>query len=247
MNWTATPLPFRSRRTPATTSSKPTAAPKPNPKTHASTPKKRKGSDTAAPAFEGFSYEDLSFTDSLEPMTSFLHKVISWLCILDVYTDWGLQHLLNLYTESCEAVKLLEAKNKKLEITVTDQGKIAEAKTQYYEDKLKKVTQDAEVKLAAAQVDHEQVMIYFREGIKNSVVVSLLQARIKMAYKARETGLECPAWPVDSWVAKLKDLRGNPVPYSAKSGAGEPSKAAEVAVEAREKTEARADVGQDAT
>ena len=76
------------KETLATTSSKPTAAPKPNPRTRASVSKKRKGSDTAAPASEGFSYEDLSFTDSLEPMTSFLHKVISWLYILHVYTGW---------------------------------------------------------------------------------------------------------------------------------------------------------------
>ncbi|KAJ0946460.1 hypothetical protein HanRHA438_Chr01g0004221 [Helianthus annuus] len=162
------PTPIQVKKeTPTTTSSKQIAAPKPNPRTRASTSKKRKGSNTAAPASEGFSYEDLSFTDSLEPMTSFLHK--------------GLQHQLNLYTESCKAVKVLEAKNKKLKIIVTDQGKIAEAKTQYCEDKLKKVTQDAEVKLAAAQVDHEQAMISFREGIKNSAIISLLQARIKMA------------------------------------------------------------------
>ena len=102
------------------------------------------------------------------------------------------------------------------------------------------------MKLGATQLEHEQTMISFREGIKNSAVVSLLQARIKMAYEARETGLECPAWPVDSWVAKLKDFGGNPVPYVAKSGAGEPSKVAEVAVEAGEKTDAGADAGQDA-
>ncbi|MFS7918407.1 hypothetical protein Hanom_Chr03g00200631 [Helianthus anomalus] len=172
---------------PATASSRPAATPKPTSRARASTSKKRKGSETVAPSSKGFSYEDLSFTDSLEPITSFLHK--------------GLQHLLNLYTESCEAVKVLEARNKKLEITVSNQGKIAEAKTQHYEDKLKKVTKDAEVKLTAAQVDHEQAMISFRDGIKNSTVISLLQARIKMAYKAKETGLECPVWPVDSWVA----------------------------------------------
>ncbi|MFS8008797.1 hypothetical protein Hanom_Chr14g01277101 [Helianthus anomalus] len=45
------------KETPATTSSKPTAAPKPNPRIRASTSKKRKGPDTAAPASEGFSYE----------------------------------------------------------------------------------------------------------------------------------------------------------------------------------------------
>ncbi|KAJ0547219.1 hypothetical protein HanIR_Chr08g0369701 [Helianthus annuus] len=194
-------------------------------------------------------------------MTSFLHKVISWLYIFHVhaeYVSWlanikpylyfvlqGLQHLLNLYTESCEAMKLQGVKIKRLETTVADQGKIAEAKTQYYEDKLKKVTQDAEVKLAAAHVEHEQAMISFREGIKNSAVVSLLQARIKMAYEARETGLECPTWPVDSWVAKLKDLGGDAVPYPAKAGTGETSKAAEVAVEAEEKKDAGGDAGQD--
>ncbi|MFS7995579.1 hypothetical protein Hanom_Chr12g01119581 [Helianthus anomalus] len=117
---------------PAATSSKPAAVPSPNPRTHASTSKKRKGSETTTLASEGFSCEELSFTESLEPMTSFLNK-------------------------------------------------------------LKKVTQDAEVKLAAAHVEHEQAMISFREGIKNSTVVSLLQARIKMAYEAKETCLECPS------------------------------------------------------
>ncbi|MFS7964544.1 hypothetical protein Hanom_Chr08g00751591 [Helianthus anomalus] len=73
----------------------------------------------------------------------------------------------------------------------------------------------------------------------------ILQARIKMAYKAKDVGFECPTWPVDSWVAKLKDLEGNPLPYLAKSGAGEPLKAAEATVEAREKVEAGADAGGD--
>ncbi|KAJ0667105.1 hypothetical protein HanPI659440_Chr17g0674151 [Helianthus annuus] len=89
-------------------------------------------------------------------------------------------------------------------------------------------------------------MISFRDGVKNSAVVSLLQARINMAYKAKDAGFECPTWPVDSWVAKLKDLGGNPVPYLTNSGAGEPSKAAEAAVEAGEKVEAGADAGADA-
>ncbi|MFS7930163.1 hypothetical protein Hanom_Chr04g00340891 [Helianthus anomalus] len=60
--------------------------------------------------------------------------------------------MLALYTKSCEAVRVLEARIRKAEITISDQGKIADAKTQYYDDKLKKVTQDAKVKLAAAQV-----------------------------------------------------------------------------------------------
>ncbi|KAJ0576238.1 hypothetical protein HanOQP8_Chr05g0179651 [Helianthus annuus] len=203
------------KETPAVTSSKPATIPKPSPRTRASTSKKRKGSVTTTPASKGFSYEELSFTESLEPMASFLNK--------------RLQHLLHLYTDVCETAKLQEARIKQLKTTVTDQGTIAEAKTRHYEDKLKKVTQDAEVKLAAAHVEHEQTMIYFRVGIDNSAVVSLLQARIKMAYEAKETCLECPTWLVDSWVAKLKELGGNPVPYPAKAGAGETSKAAEVA------------------
>ncbi|MFS8033900.1 hypothetical protein Hanom_Chr17g01574931 [Helianthus anomalus] len=62
-------------------------------------------------------------------------------------------------------------------------------------------------------------------------------------YEVKETDLECPAWPVDSWVAKLKDLGGNHVPHPTKSGVGEPLKAAVVAVEAGEKTEVGADAG----
>ncbi|KAJ0899399.1 hypothetical protein HanRHA438_Chr08g0368141 [Helianthus annuus] len=88
-------------------------------------------------------------------------------------------------------------------------------------------------------MEHEQAMVSFREGIKNSAVVSLLQARIKMAYEAKETRLECPAWPVESWVAKLKELGGKAVPYPAKSS--ESSKSAEVVDKAGEK-----DVGTDA-
>ncbi|XP_035831977.1 uncharacterized protein LOC118481011 [Helianthus annuus] len=89
----------------------------------------------------------------------------------------------------------------------------------------KKVTQEAELKLATAEMDHEQAMVSFREGIKASAIVSLLQARIKMAYEAKETSLMCPAWPVDSWVAKLKELGGKAVPLSAE--AGESSKSEE--------------------
>ncbi|MFS8007334.1 hypothetical protein Hanom_Chr14g01259811 [Helianthus anomalus] len=131
-------------------------------------PNQPKGSETTTPASEGFSDEELSFTESLEPMTSFLNK-------------------------------LQEAKIKQLVTTIADQGTIAEAKTRHYKDKLKKVTQDAEVKLAAAHVEHEQAMISFREGMKNSAFVSLLQDRIKMSYEAKGMCLECPACPVDSW------------------------------------------------
>ncbi|KAJ0561593.1 hypothetical protein HanHA300_Chr06g0224731 [Helianthus annuus] len=158
------------------------------------------------------------------------------------------KHLLHLYTDTCSTAKFQEARIKLLETTVADQGTIAEAKTKHYEDKLKKVTQDTEIKLEVVQVEHEQAMDSFREGIKNSAVVSLLQARIKMAYEAKEIGLECPSWPVDSWVAKLKELGGKVVSYPAE--AGESSKSAEVVDKAGEKkdagTDASVDAGEDA-
>ena len=154
--------------------------------------------------------------------------------------------MLSLYAESCEATKLREVRIQKLETTLNDQAKIAEAKTQYYENKLKEVTRNAEVDLAAAQVEHEGAMASFREEIKNSAIISLLQARIKMAYEARATGLECPAWPVESWVAKLKELGGSPVPCIAGSEAGESSKAAEAVAEIGEGTDAGANAGEDA-
>ena len=87
-------------------------------------------------------------------------------------------------------------------------------------------------------------MVSFREGIKASDIVSLLQAHIKMAYEAKETGIVCPAWPVDSWVAKLKELGGKAVPIPAE--AGESSKSAEVVDKAGDKKDAGADAGEDA-
>ncbi|KAJ0583426.1 hypothetical protein HanRHA438_Chr05g0207541 [Helianthus annuus] len=218
------------KEAPTATSSKPLPAPKANPRTRASTAKKRKGLEVSAPSSEGFSYDELSFTDSLEPMTSFLNK--------------GLQHLLHLYNDACGTVAFHEARIKQLESTVADQGAIAEAKSRHYESLLKKATQEAEVKLATVQMDHDQAMINFREGIKTSAIVSLLQARIKMAYEAKETGLVCPSWPIESWVAKLKELRGKAVPLP--SEAGESSKSAEVVDQAGDKKDAGADAGEDA-
>ncbi|KAM0046749.1 hypothetical protein Hdeb2414_s0009g00320211 [Helianthus debilis subsp. tardiflorus] len=84
------------KEAPAATSSKPLPAPKANPRTRASTAKKRKGLEGSAPSSEGFSYDELSFTDSLEPTTSFLNK--------------GLQHLLHLYNDACGTVALHEAR-----------------------------------------------------------------------------------------------------------------------------------------
>ncbi|XP_035838948.1 uncharacterized protein LOC118486541 [Helianthus annuus] len=163
-------------------------------------------------------------------MTSFLNK--------------GLQHLLHLYNDACGTVALHEARIKQLESTVADQGAIAEAKSRHYESLMKKVTQEAELKLATAEMDHEQAMVSFREGIKASAIVSLLQARIKMAYEAKETGLVCPAWPVDSWVAKLKELGGKAVPLPVE--VGESSKSAEVVDQVGDKKDAGADAGEDA-
>ena len=65
-----------------------------------------------------------------------------------------------------------------------------------------------------------------------------------MAYEAKETGLVCPSWPVDSWVAKLKEHGGKAVPLP--SEAGESSKSAEVADQAGDKKDAGADAGEDA-
>ncbi|MFS8017024.1 hypothetical protein Hanom_Chr15g01375401 [Helianthus anomalus] len=135
------------KETPTTTSSKAIPAPKLNPRTHASTAKKRKGSEISTLGSEGFSYEELSFTDSLEPMTSFLNKVISCYYILHIYLDgisWlvnfnsylnfdlqGLQHLLHLYTDACGTAQLYEAKIKQLKTTIVDQGTIVAAQTRH--------------------------------------------------------------------------------------------------------------------
>ncbi|MFS8019505.1 hypothetical protein Hanom_Chr15g01404551 [Helianthus anomalus] len=53
------------KEAPTVTSSKLFTTPKPNPRTRASTSKMRKGSETTTPASKGFSYEELSFTESL--------------------------------------------------------------------------------------------------------------------------------------------------------------------------------------
>ncbi|KAJ0821024.1 hypothetical protein HanPSC8_Chr16g0715131 [Helianthus annuus] len=131
----------------------------------------------------------------------------------------GLERLTSLYEESCGLNKMLEVKLRKAETTITDQGMIAAAKSQQYEDKFKAVTQeakaainkaneDAQAKLDAAHLQFEQDMTTYREGLKGSVVISLLQARLKMAYEAKALGFECPSWNVSAWEAKLKDLGG---------------------------------------
>ncbi|KAJ0766066.1 hypothetical protein HanPI659440_Chr08g0311111 [Helianthus annuus] len=91
---------------------------------------------------------------------------------------------------------MLESKLKKAEVTIADQGMIVAAKSQHYEDKfkamtkehqaaIKKATHKAQAQLDTAQVQHEQDMASYREGLKSSVIISLLQTRLKMAYEAR--------------------------------------------------------------
>ncbi|KAJ0671607.1 hypothetical protein HanRHA438_Chr13g0604101 [Helianthus annuus] len=138
---------------------------------------------------------------------------------------------------------MLEVKLKKAKVTIADQGMIAAAKSQHYEDKFKAMTQehqaainkanqDAQAKLDVAHLQYQQDMNTYWEGLKGSVVISLLQARLKMAYEAKALGFECPSWSVNAWEAKLKDLGGNPVEYPAKPTGEEPPKAAEEAADA---------------
>ncbi|KAM0070828.1 hypothetical protein Hdeb2414_s0001g00017811 [Helianthus debilis subsp. tardiflorus] len=173
------------------TSSKETAMPKPSPaiKPRASSSRKRKETDSPATS-EAFPDENHGFLESSGFMTSFLNQ--------------GLGRLTNLYEEACGVNKMLEAKLKKVEVTIADQGMIAAAKSQHYEDKFKVVTleaqitvkkanQDAQAKLDAAQLEHEQDMNSYQEGLKGPVMISLLQARLKMAYEAKVVGFECPS------------------------------------------------------
>ncbi|MFS7936921.1 hypothetical protein Hanom_Chr05g00421421 [Helianthus anomalus] len=158
------------------------------------------------------------------------------------FLNQGLERLENLYEEACGVNKMLEAKLKNAEVTLTDKGMIVAAKSQHYKDKLKAVTQeaqaaikkanqDAHAKMDVAQLQHEQDMNSYREGLKGSLVISLLEARLKMAYEAKAMGFECPTWNIDAWEAKLKVLGGNPVEYPAKPEAGASSKETEVATE----------------
>ncbi|MFS7953583.1 hypothetical protein Hanom_Chr07g00620461 [Helianthus anomalus] len=96
----------------------------------------------------------------------------------------------------------------------------------------------------AAQLQFEQDMTTYREGLKGSVVISLLQARLKMAHEAKTLGFECPSWNVSAWEAKLKDLGGSPVEYPAKPTGEEPSKVVEEAADAKKNPDG--DGGEDA-
>ncbi|MFS8026855.1 hypothetical protein Hanom_Chr16g01491591 [Helianthus anomalus] len=69
-------------------------------------------------------------------------------------------------------------------------------------------------------------MVSYREVLKSSVVISLLQARLKMAYEAKTKGFECPSWN-----------------HPAKAVVEEPSKGAEKVTDAG--GDAEKDVGAD--
>ncbi|MFS7962600.1 hypothetical protein Hanom_Chr08g00728551 [Helianthus anomalus] len=126
------------------------------------------------------------------------------------FLNQGLERLVHLYQESCGLIKILESKLKKAEVTISDQGMIVAAKTQHYEDKFKAMTQEhqaalkkatckAQTQLDAIHAQHEQDMATYRESLKGSVVISLLQARLKMAHEAKALGFEWPSWNVDAW------------------------------------------------
>ncbi|KAJ0710611.1 hypothetical protein HanOQP8_Chr09g0314341 [Helianthus annuus] len=172
------------------TSSKATAVPKPSTasKPRGSSSRKRKEPDSHA-ASDVFPFENHGFLESSKFMTGFLNQ--------------GLERLVFLYADSCGLNKMLEAKLKKAETTIADQEAIAPAKSEHYDAKykamtqehqvaIKKITHKAQAKSDAAQVQHKQDMTSYREGLKNFVVISLLQARLKMAYEAKSLGFECP-------------------------------------------------------
>ncbi|KAJ0940085.1 hypothetical protein HanRHA438_Chr02g0079351 [Helianthus annuus] len=154
------------------TSSKTAVVPKPSTasKPRGSRSHKRKEPDSLA-ASDVFAFKNHGFSESSKFMTGFLNQ--------------GLERLVFLYEDTCGLNKMLETKLKKAETTVADQAAIAAAKSQHYEDKykamiqehqvaLQKVTQEAQAKYDAAQVQHEQDMASYQEGLKGSVVNSLL-------------------------------------------------------------------------
>ncbi|KAM0052827.1 hypothetical protein Hdeb2414_s0007g00252911 [Helianthus debilis subsp. tardiflorus] len=211
--------------TPKPSSSKTATTPKapPTSKTRASSSRKRKEADHPTTPHV-FPFENHGFTDSSKFMTCFLNQ--------------GLERLVFLYEDACGSNVMLENKLKKAEATIADQAAIATAKSEHYEAKYKamtqdhqsaiqKITQEAQAKSNVAQVQHEQDMASYRESLKNSVIISLIQARLKMAYEARALGVECPSWNIKAWEMKLKDLGGNLVEPPSKPAAEEPAKVTE--------------------
>ncbi|MFS7964472.1 hypothetical protein Hanom_Chr08g00750771 [Helianthus anomalus] len=101
------------------------------------------------------------------------------------FINQGLERLVHLYQESWGLNKMLESKLKKAEVTISDQGMIVAAKTRHYEHKFKTMTQEhqatlrkaaheAQAHLDAAHTQNEQDMATYREGLKSSVLISLL-------------------------------------------------------------------------
>ncbi|MFS8025291.1 hypothetical protein Hanom_Chr16g01473261 [Helianthus anomalus] len=157
----------------------------------------------------------------------------------------GLERLVHLYQESCGLNKTLESKLKKAEVTISDQGMIAAAKSRHYEEKSKAMTQEhqsalneaalqAQSDLDAAHAQHKQDMVNYQESLKSSVVISLFQARLKMAHEAKALGFECPSRDISAWVTKLKNLGGT----STKPAAEESPKAVEKPTSAEKDAEA---------
>ncbi|KAJ0482334.1 hypothetical protein HanRHA438_Chr13g0610691 [Helianthus annuus] len=135
------------------------------------------------------------------------------------FLNQGPECLVHLYQESCGLNKTLESKLKEAEVTISDQGMIAAAKSRHYEEKFKamnqehqtalnKATLQAQADLEAAHAQHERDMVSYRDSLKSSVVTTLLQARLKMAHEAKTLGFECPSWDVGAWETKLKNLGG---------------------------------------
>ncbi|KAF5759357.1 hypothetical protein HanXRQr2_Chr16g0740281 [Helianthus annuus] len=238
----------------ATASSKPSSSkaiiiPKPSPATkpRSSSSRKRKEPDSLVIS-DTFPYEKHGFIEASGFMTSFLNQVsilILYHAAYIIYKDLlvpvllpsqGLERLVHLYQESCKLNKMLESKLKEAEITISDQGMIAAAKSRHYEEKFKVMTQEhqtalnrailqAQADLEAVHMQHEQDMVSYRESLKSSVVISLLQARLKMAHETKALGFECPSWDVGAWETKLKNLCGT----SSKPAIAESSKAVEKA------------------
>ncbi|MFS7962301.1 hypothetical protein Hanom_Chr08g00725051 [Helianthus anomalus] len=82
------------------------------------------------------------------------------------FLNEGLERLVHLYEDSYGLVKMLEIKLKKAETDVIDQATIAAANSKHYEKiykamsqehqaTIKKITQEAQAKYDATQVQHE--------------------------------------------------------------------------------------------
>ncbi|MFS8001468.1 hypothetical protein Hanom_Chr13g01190701 [Helianthus anomalus] len=204
------------------TSSKTATVPKPSTTSKPCGSSSRKRKEPNSPAISDVvPFENHGFSESSKFMTDFLNQ--------------GLERLVFLYEDISGLNKMLETKLKKAETTVVDQAAIAVTKSQHYEDKykemihehhaaLKKVTQEAKAKYDAAQAQHEHDMVSYRESLNGSVVISLLQARLKMAYEAKDLGFECPSWNVEAW---LRELGGNLMEHPAKPIVEEPAKVAD--------------------